>query len=82
MTLILLKKQINLSDYSCSYLQSIIQEVYSDLSIERRPYQESIIIKTILFIEKYGHSSVLIESPTGSGKTVMALSLAKYFHQK
>lgn len=77
-----MKKTINLDDYSSDFLKTIISEVYSDLSIERRPYQETIILKTILFIEKYGHSSVLIESPTGSGKTIMALSLAKYFNTK
>jgi len=43
---------------------------------EQRPYQERIIGKTLQAYER-GLISVLIESPTGSGKTYMALRIAK-----
>ncbi len=53
------------------------------MSFEKRPYQDRIVKKTVdMFMGRYVkpngetqiHSrSVMIESPTGSGKTVMAL---------
>jgi superfamily II DNA or RNA helicase len=47
-----------------------------DDKLEQRPYQQRIIEKTLAAFEK-GMTSVLIESPCGSGKTAMALSVAK-----
>jgi len=48
---------------------------------QERDYQTRIIEKTIAFFEA-GDSSVLIESPTGSGKTVVALAICKHLEQK
>lgn len=61
----------------------ILDEVYKNHgNIERRRYQENIIVKTILLVEEYKIYSILIESPTGSGKTVMGLLLSEYFKNK
>jgi superfamily II DNA or RNA helicase len=46
-------------------------------AVEQRPYQQRIVAKAVdLFLNK-GVRSVLIESPTGSGKTVMGLLIAR-----
>jgi superfamily II DNA or RNA helicase len=46
-------------------------------AVQPRPYQQRIVAKAVdLFLEK-GVRSVLIESPTGSGKTVMGLLVAR-----
>jgi superfamily II DNA or RNA helicase len=57
-------------------------------NVEQRPYQERIVQKVLsLFAGSYLNrkgerkamvNSVLIESPTGSGKTIMGLIVAKY----
>jgi superfamily II DNA or RNA helicase len=44
--------------------------------IEERTYQTSIVSKTIEHFTN-GNNSVIIESPTGSGKTIMGLTVAK-----
>jgi len=46
-------------------------------TIEPREYQLRIIEKTIKAFTQESHKSVLIESPTGSGKTIIALSTLK-----
>jgi superfamily II DNA or RNA helicase len=44
---------------------------------EARPYQERIVTKAVTgFVDK-GLRSIMIDSPTGSGKTIMALLIAK-----
>lgn len=48
---------------------------------QKRDYQTRVIEKTIAFFEA-GDSSVLIESATGSGKTIMALSICKRLEEK
>jgi len=58
-----------------------IENFLSQFNVECRPYQVRIINKTIDFIED-GVGSVLIESPTGSGKTVMGLAIIKYLQEK
>lgn len=51
-------------------------------NIEARPYQERIVNKTYnLFTEKKLRS-VLIESPTGAGKSIMALLIAKAVYEE
>jgi superfamily II DNA or RNA helicase len=44
--------------------------------VEDRPYQIRVVNNTLKAVTE-GHKSVLIESPTGSGKTIMALRIAK-----
>lgn len=48
---------------------------------QERDYQTRVIEKTLAFFEA-GDTSVLIESPTGSGKTIMALSICKQLEEK
>ena len=45
--------------------------------VEPRPYQQRIIAKAAAAFCQKGLRSVLIESPTGSGKTVMGLLIAR-----
>ncbi len=45
--------------------------------VEARPYQQRIITKAVELLTAGGLRSVLIESPTGSGKTVMGLLIAR-----
>ncbi len=50
------------------------------MPLQLRDYQTRIVEKTLGFF-KSGVSSVLIESPTGSGKTIMALRVLQHFEQ-
>jgi superfamily II DNA or RNA helicase len=59
-----------------------IDELMSRVSIEPRPYQKRVIEKSIEHFLKDDINSILIESPTGSGKTVMALSTVNILQQK
>lgn len=64
-----------------------IDTIIADTLVEPRPYQRRIVSKVLdMFLGKYENKageiepavdSVMIESPTGSGKTVMALVAAK-----
>lgn len=51
------------------------------MAVESRPYQER-VHNNVLKAFDDGHRTILIESPTGSGKTVMGLKLAKYYKEK
>lgn len=52
-------------------------KLIENIKIDARPYQQRIVEKAINHY-KEGFKSVLIESPTGSGKTVMAMLVLKY----
>lgn len=72
------------------------QDVEANIfAVEKRDYQERILNKAIAFIDgelankpkKFtpdgsNYISVMIESPTGSGKTVMGLTIAKLLHER
>jgi superfamily II DNA or RNA helicase len=45
--------------------------------LEARPYQARVIDEVLDGFMNGGHKNIMVESPTGSGKTVMALSIAK-----
>jgi hypothetical protein len=49
--------------------------------IEPRAYQERIVQKTLKAIDE-GHQNILIESPMGSGKTVMGLMIARALNEQ
>lgn len=51
-------------------------DLFDGTTAEPRDYQVRICTQTIALLKK--HRSVLIESPTGSGKTVIGLALAQY----
>ena len=69
-----------------------ITALLSQVQIEPREYQQRIVTKAIqMFHGKHVNrrgvvdpvaNSVMIESPTGSGKTVMGLLIAKYFQEQ
>src|SRR5262249_27490200 len=46
-------------------------------TVEQRPYQQRIIAKAVDFFCDKNLRSVLIDSPTGSGKTIMGLCVAR-----
>lgn len=52
-----------------------VKEFIKSLNVESRLYQERVIAQTLTSYLEDGLSSILIESPTGSGKTIMALSI-------
>lgn len=72
--------------------QDLVSELIGGLEIDLRPYQLRIITKAVkMFGGKYAGrqgeaepaaNSVMIESPTGSGKTVMGLTIARYLQRK
>lgn len=49
--------------------------------LENRDYQDRVVRKVIDYFEA-GDQTVMIESPTGSGKTIMALRILKHFEEK
>jgi len=51
-------------------------------TLNPRPYQERIVTKVSSYFIDKSHKSVMIESATGSGKTAMALSIAKLLQQE
>src|SRR4051812_7350820 len=59
-----------------------IATIIADTGVEARPYQQRIISKAVDFFTREGRRSVLIESPTGSGKTVMGLLAARALQQQ
>jgi len=71
--------------------EALPKALLDGLSLEPRPYQVRIVAKALAmfrgeWLDRTGNRpraahSVLIESPTGSGKTVMGLMLARYLQQ-
>lgn len=61
---------------SAQDLTSITSKIYSEINADKRPYQERIVNQCLSEFAS-GRHSVLIESPTGSGKTVMAMTVAE-----
>lgn len=70
-----------------------VERVINNSAVQPRPYQQRIVSKiTQMYLGEYRHehtgehipkiSSAMIESPTGSGKTVMALLTAKVMQQQ
>jgi superfamily II DNA or RNA helicase len=70
---------------------NLMQELALGAAVEPRPYQIRIIAKAVRmfageFVNRLGErereaNSVLIESPTGSGKTVMGLAVARHLQR-
>ncbi len=52
------------------------------VAVEPRPYQHRIISQAVAAFLEGGLRSVLIDSPTGSGKTVMGLLIARALQQR
>jgi superfamily II DNA or RNA helicase len=51
-------------------------------TLQARPYQQRIVAKTVDLFCMQGMRSVLIDSPTGSGKTVMGLLIARAMQER
>lgn len=70
----------------------LVRQLTAGLDIELRPYQLRIITKAVqmfggTFANRQGETepaagSVMIESPTGSGKTVMGLTIARHLQRE
>jgi superfamily II DNA or RNA helicase len=70
---------------------NVLEQVLADIDIEPRSYQRRLVEKSLgmyeaPFEDRFGRkrpaaSSVLIESPTGSGKTIIGLLLARCLQQ-
>lgn len=59
-----------------------LQELLKTANVQPRPYQERIVNKVVAaFCDKHLRS-LLIESPTGSGKTVMGLMIARLMQER
>src|SRR5262249_30483457 len=54
-----------------------ISTLIARTSVQPRPYQQRIVAKAFDHFHNHGLRSVLIDSPTGSGKTVMGLLIAR-----
>lgn len=59
-----------------------IEDLISKTLVEPRDYQKRVITKTLKHYLEDNLNSILIESPCGSGKTVMSLLIAKYMQDK
>ena len=59
-----------------------LEHLLAPTSVQPRPYQARIVRRAVELFAEQGVRSVLIDSPTGSGKTVMALLIAKALQQR
>jgi superfamily II DNA or RNA helicase len=57
------------------------ETLISGMDVQPRPYQKRIVGKAFDFFTVKGLRSVLIDSPTGSGKTVMGLLVARLLQE-
>jgi superfamily II DNA or RNA helicase len=57
-------------------------ELINRTAVQPRPYQQRIVGKAVDLFAVHGLRSILIDSPTGSGKTVMALLIARAMQEK
>src|SRR4051794_18405911 len=51
-------------------------------NLQTRPYQQRIVSRTVELFCNQNLRSILIDSPTGSGKTVMALLIARQMQEQ
>lgn len=62
--------------------EQILTDVSSEFTLEQREYQKRIILKTVNgFLGEKPVKSILVESATGSGKTAMALYIARLMQE-
>jgi len=59
-----------------------LDDLIAQTAVQPRPYQQRIVGKALEFFADAGLRSVLIESPTGSGKTVMGLLVARALQER
>src|SRR6516164_3645321 len=51
-------------------------------TLQPRPYQKRIVVRAVDLFVKQELRSILIDSPTGSGKTIMALLVARAMQEQ
>ncbi len=68
---------LNLRPYQEEAVNNFRDSMREHKVIEERPYQTSILDRVRAFFRKLGSKSVVVVSPTGSGKTVMFAKIAK-----
>src|SRR6476660_3948341 len=54
-----------------------IKSLIAQTAVQPRPYQQRIVAKAVDLFCNHDLRSILIDSPTGSGKTVIALLIAR-----
>jgi superfamily II DNA or RNA helicase len=59
-----------------------IDDLIATTAVQPRPYQQRIVGKAVGLFADEGRRSILIESPTGSGKTVMGLLVAHALQER
>src|ERR1700676_4666986 len=59
-----------------------LDELLARTAVQPRCYQERIVRKAVDLFATQGLRSILIDSPTGSGKTVMALLIARAMQEQ
>jgi superfamily II DNA or RNA helicase len=59
-----------------------IADLIAQTGVQPRAYQQRIVAKTVDFFCAEGLRSILIDSPTGSGKTVMGLLVARAMQEQ
>ena len=59
-----------------------VPDLVRTTKVQPRPYQERIVAKTLDLFCNQGVRSILIDSPTGSGKTIMGLLIARAMHEQ
>src|SRR5947209_18433332 len=59
-----------------------LTDLLAPTAVQPRPYQLRIVAKAVGLFADAGLRSVLIESPTGSGKTVMGLLVARALQER
>ncbi len=55
----------------------MLDTLITNTTIQPRPYQKRIVARAVDLFLREGSASILIDSPTGSGKTIMALLIAR-----
>src|ERR1700688_4373450 len=59
-----------------------INTLIAGTAVQPRPYQQRIVAKAVNLFCDQGLRSILIDSPTGSGKTVMGLLIARAMQEQ
>ena len=70
------------SSYPSPAAATDLGALIAQTAVQPRPYQQRIVGKAVGLFADAGLRSVLIESPTGSGKTVMGLLVARALQER
>jgi len=73
--------KINLEEVDAKRIKRLEKLLYSGNTGEKRNYQRRILLKSAILAED-GSDSILIQSPTGSGKTFIGLTLANFLQKQ